>query len=104
VPDTVNEATRGFFVLLTDVTPRIEIQRAMDHAQAVAQMGRWDLIPQTGHITWSQAVYTVLGLGPSAEPPESSTVWQHIHPADRQRVEACLEDAVRTGVVLPLRT
>jgi hypothetical protein len=34
VPDVVAGEVRGFFVLVTDVTPRVEAQRAMDEALA----------------------------------------------------------------------
>ena len=39
VPDVVDGEVRGFFVLVTDVTPRVEAQRAMDEAQSLAQVG-----------------------------------------------------------------
>ena len=41
VPNVVDGDVQGFFVLVTDVTPRVEAQRDMDEAQAIAQVGSW---------------------------------------------------------------
>ncbi|GAA4365384.1 sensor histidine kinase [Nocardioides caricicola] len=98
VPDVVDGVVRGFFVLVTDVTPRVELQRVMDEAQALAKLGSWDLVPGTSAVTWSRGVYAILGLDPSAEPLELSTLWKYIHPADRHRAQASLEEALQTGL------
>lgn len=98
VPDVVEGVVRGFFVLVTDVTPRVEAQRAMDEAQALARLGSWTLIPATGEITWSRELFNILGLDPALGAPALSTLGQYIHPSDRERVLANIDRAARTGL------
>lgn len=98
VPDLVEGVVRGFFVLVTDVTPHVEAQRAMDEAQELARLGSWTLVPATGEITWSRELFNILGLDPALGAPALSTLGQYIHPADRERVLANIDRAARTGL------
>jgi PAS domain S-box-containing protein len=99
VPDLDDEGrVRGFFVLVTDVTPRVEAQRAMDEAEAIARLGSWELEVETGAVTWSRNLYEIVGIDPADDSPRTLPVRVvHIHPDDRERVLANVERAVRTG-------
>lgn len=98
VPDVQDGLVKGFFVLVTDVTPRVEAQRAMDEAEAIAQLGSWELEVATGVVTWSRNLYEIVGLDPEDDSPRTLPVRVvHIHPDDRDRVLANVERAVQTG-------
>lgn len=99
VPDVVDGEVNGFFVLVTDVTPRVEAQRAMDRAEAIARLGSWELDVASGVVTWSRNLHQLVGVDPAGG-PELLTLpggMQHVHADDRDRVRANLELAVRTG-------
>lgn len=98
VPDVVGGVVTGFFVLVTDVTPRVEAQRAMDEAQAIARLGSWELEVATGVVTWSRNLYEIVGLDPDDASPRTLPVRVvHLHPEDRDRALSNVEQAVRTG-------
>ena len=97
VPDIVDGDVRGFFVLVTDVTPRVEAQRAMNEAQALAKLGSWELDIVTGVVTWSRQLFEIVGLDLDAEPPSFATLSRYLHPGDASRVLANVERATETG-------
>lgn len=98
VPDVVDDVVRGFVVLVTDVTPRVEAQRAMDRAEVVAQLGSWELDVVSGAVRWSDNLRRIVGTDPEDPTPRSATAWaRHVHPDDRDRTRGVVETAVRGG-------
>lgn len=98
VPDVVDGEVVGFFVLVTDVTPRVEAQRELDTAQEMAKAGSWVFYPGTGETTWSAEMYRILGYDPAARPgeagwvqPAAETHLARVHPEDQARVTALRE-------------
>ncbi|MDX1522658.1 MAG: PAS domain S-box protein, partial [Anaerolineae bacterium] len=80
----------GFVGVSKDVTERRQIQQALREseaslaeAQRIAGMGsgQWDLL--TGHMTWSEGFYHLLGLEPGSVEPTLENLLQFIVPEDR---------------------
>ena len=97
VPDVVEGEVRGIFVLVTDVTPRVEAQRAMDEAQSLARLGSWSLDAATGAVAFSAELYRIFGLDPAGPPPTLESLMAQVHPDDAERVLANRERALATG-------
>lgn len=98
MPDVENDVVKGFFVMVTDVTPRVEAQRAMDQAQAIAKLGSWELEVATSVVTWSRNLYEIVGLDPHDDSTLTLPVRKVlIHPEDRDGALANIEQATRTG-------
>lgn len=97
VPDIVEGEVRGIFVLVTDVTPRVEAQRAMDEAQRLARLGSWSLDALTGKVTFSTELYRIFGLDPTGPEPTLDDLMAQVHPDDVARVLANRERALSTG-------
>ena len=97
VPDIVRGEVRGFFVLVTDVTPRVEAQRAMDEAQSLARLGSWTWSVRTGEITWSPELYRIIGEDPSTFVPTLDTLMERVHPDDAETMKAVRDEATRAG-------
>src|SRR5687767_13498458 len=68
-------------------------------AQESARVWSWELNPQTGGIMWSSPQAEVLHRG------QLSSLFDRVHPGDRQSVERALESALRerTGFALEFR-
>ena len=97
VPDLIDGQNYGFFVLVTDVTPRVEAQRALDDAQRLAQVGSWSMNLAGGDITWSDELYRIFGLSREEFSPTLEGFLQRVDPRDIDNVRSQLEDAGDRG-------
>jgi len=86
VPDVVDGEVQGVFVLVTDVTQRVDAQRAMDEAQSLARLGSWSLDVATGRITWSAELYRIFGVDPEEFVPTVESLRARVHPDDAARI------------------
>jgi PAS domain S-box-containing protein len=94
VPDVVDGEVRGFFVLVTDVTPRVEAQRAMDEAQSLARLGSSSLDVATGAMSWSHELYRIFGVDETDFVPTLASLAARVHPDDAARVQAVRDRAM----------
>ena len=102
-PDVVDGVVVGLFVMITDVTPRVEAQRQMDEAQRLAELGSWTLIPSTGELTWSRQLFELVGQDPETFTPAIDALVPQLHPEDRERVLATSTQAREVGAGYELR-
>ncbi len=105
IPDIVEGEVRGFFVLVTDITERRRIEEEgkrsrtrLAEAERIARIGSWEWDIPSNRLTCSEGLYAIYGI--TAEDFDghyepSNT--EYIHPEDRARVEAEMEQAVQTG-------
>ena len=97
VPDVVEGQVRGFFVLVTDVTPRVEAQRAMDEAQSLAGVGSWEMVLETGEFRFSDELFRIFGVEQGAFVPTLDALIARVHPDDVDRVTETRARATREG-------
>jgi len=102
-PDAPDGEVLGLFVMITDITPRVEAQHQMDEAERLAELGSWTLIPATGEMTWSPQMYRLLGRDPSTYVPTVDSLMPFLHPEDRDRVIAVAGAAREKGVGYDVR-
>jgi len=60
-------------------------------------VGHWRLDMQTNRVWWSDEVYYIHGLQPSADGPDLAQAINAYHPDDREDVAQALADAQKTG-------
>jgi PAS domain S-box-containing protein len=96
-PDEVDGEVVGLFVLVTDVTERVEAERQLDDAQELARVGSWTMTPATQQMHWSREMYRILGHDPDGPVPESAYLLPHVHPEDRDRLMEHIEVARGRG-------
>jgi PAS domain S-box-containing protein len=89
-----------FATVFTDVTDRIQIERALQQSQArheraqqVAHIGHWDLESPAAVPVWSDEVFNILGLEPGTHEPSFPEHEDLVHPEDWP----VLRNAVRNG-------
>ena len=63
-------------------------------AQRIAHLGSWIYTIGTGDLIWSDEVYRILGLSREAFPATYQALLEHVHPADRLRLEKHVAMAV----------
>jgi PAS domain S-box-containing protein len=105
VPDVRGGEVRGFFVLVTDITERRQIEEEVAHSRArladaerVARLGSWEWDIPANLLTCSDGLLAIYGIGAEdfdGRYDPSNT--QYVHPDDRELVESEMEQAVATG-------
>ncbi len=95
---------RGSVGVLSDISQRRQIEGALRlreqqlaEAQQVAHLGSWEWDMATNVVTWSDETYRLFGL----EPQEFGATYEgylaHLHPEDREMVNAQVTAAIETG-------
>jgi PAS domain S-box-containing protein len=105
VPDVVDGEVRGFFVLVIDITERRRIEEEgersrtrLAEAERIARLGSWEWDIPNNRLTCSEGLFEIYGIRAEDfdghyEPSNT----QYIHPDDRARVEAEMQQAVESG-------
>jgi len=108
VTDTGLENPRLFVGIIRCISQRkaaenalAEAHRRLAEAQAIAQIGSWELAPDTRTMVWSDELFRILGADPSALAPSFADFLDHAHPADRPALAHQFEQA-RQGQPLDL--
>jgi PAS domain S-box-containing protein len=90
----------GLIGVTTDLTDRMELMRAAEEdrdrlaaAQRSAHLGSFDVELATGHITFSDELYRILGL-PVGSPVDDRTYRDRVHPEDLAGIETSAEQAL----------
>jgi two-component system, cell cycle sensor histidine kinase and response regulator CckA len=98
-----NGCITGAAVLNEDITENIRTseelkkrEARLEHAQRMASLGHWEL-EATGVLKSSDEMYRIFGLRRSEFPPDREAFQSRIHPEDRDRCRASIEQARLEG-------
>ncbi len=81
------------FVL--DLTERKRIEEALSQAQRLSRTGNWIYNATTmRYLYWSNESYRIWGFDPLQGLPSRQSVWERVHPEDRDRVWGAVQEAV----------
>jgi len=99
----VNQAT-VYEKLQQDLAERIQLEeereqseQRLKEAQRIARVGDWQVDLATGHITWSDEIFRMLGIEPQSVTPSIDLFLKFVHPDDRFLVENAYHQAQTTG-------
>jgi PAS domain S-box-containing protein len=89
-------------LLARDITQRRLAEEALRqqeallmHAEQVTGTGCWEYNVATRQCVWSDQVFRIYGFDPKNGVPSEETMFEMIHPDDRERVRAVLHSAVQ---------
>jgi PAS domain S-box-containing protein len=90
--------------IATDITERKLAERSLREQQALlagaqklAGVGCWEWDPEQGRMTWSEELYRIHGVDPSAWQPGFESYLDRVHNEDRAGVGAILAQALADG-------
>lgn len=66
-------------------------------AQRVAQVGSWEWNLVPNELRWSEELYRIFGVSRQIFDPTYDSVLNAVHPEDRERVSATVEESLKTG-------
>lgn len=88
-----------------DVTERKAVELALERerqrlaeAQSLAQLGSWEWDVASGQLWWSDETFRIFGLQPGELGPTLEAFTARIHPEDRSRVQAAINDSLRDDI------
>ncbi|MBP6011139.1 MAG: PAS domain-containing protein [Alphaproteobacteria bacterium] len=73
-------------------------------AERAARIGYWRYQLSEKHPHWSPGFYAMLGFDPKLVAPRSEYLMERIHPEDRAKVAAAVQEATRNGTPFTYRT
>uniref|UniRef100_UPI0031381D73 PAS domain-containing protein n=1 Tax=Nocardioides psychrotolerans TaxID=1005945 RepID=UPI0031381D73 len=94
VPEIVDGEVQGFFVLVADVTAKVEAERNLDEAQQIGGLASWSWTPGEPFAQWSPQLFRLAGLDPTGVQPTMQSGLDLVHPDDREMLRTSLEEAV----------
>ena len=66
-------------------------REVLAEAQEIALLGRWDINPTSGSMTWSKSMYAILEID-SSTPATSDLFFSFVHPDDLAQVNAMFQE------------
>jgi PAS domain S-box-containing protein len=94
----------GFTVTFSDITQRrlaesraTEALTRLNEAQEIAKIGNWQWTPHDDVIIWSNQTKRMFGVPIDDPAPNFEQHQQQIHPEDRERWQATVDRAMKTG-------
>jgi PAS domain S-box-containing protein len=72
-------------------------QEGLVEAQRLARLGSWEWDIPANRVTWSDELYRIYGLRPDEFGASYDGFLARVHPEDRERVDAAVQGAYRTG-------
>ena len=90
----------GVYIHAIEVTERVLAQKQIletnerfNNAVNAANMGTWEVTPETGIVIWSERTNELFGIPRSEKVPLTAAV-ERIHPEDRDRVQKAITEAM----------
>ncbi len=74
-----------------------ELNKKLENAQHIAQMGYWMYDKHTNQLAWSKETFNLLGLNPADGAPRLEKLMKMIHREDRQKVDFFINRAFNEG-------
>jgi PAS domain S-box-containing protein len=88
-------------VIVRDITDRklaeehlLKSDTHLKTAQRIGKLGSWEFEVNTGKLAWSDEVFRIYGLEPSANPPDYEQLRLFIHPEDWQNFDQTVQAAM----------
>jgi PAS domain S-box-containing protein len=72
----------------------------LEEAQRVAHIGHYEFDPVENRVVWSAELCRIWGLPPVKGPIDMATVFEMIHPEDREYAARAIEEIIRSGTHL----
>src|SRR5436190_11941163 len=74
-----------------------EAAHRLGEAQSIAQLGSWEWDPETDRVVWSEELYRIFGLEPDTFTASYSGFLAQVHPDDRERLNATVQETFQRG-------
>ena len=80
-----------------DITAQVGDRERLRLAQEIARIGDWEWHVDSGRIRWSDTMYSIYGLDPTAFEPTADNVFALVHEEDREAMRGFARKLAETG-------
>ncbi|WP_353718701.1 PAS domain S-box protein [Dyadobacter sp. 676] len=75
-----------------------ESEKRLRIATEAADMATWEWDLVRNRVVWNERHFQIFGLEPGGDPVRPETFFEHVHPADRERVDQLLRESLARDV------
>jgi PAS domain S-box-containing protein len=72
-------------------------EKQLADSQRIAHIGSWEHDMTTGHVTWSDEMFGLLGLDPETNQADFQIFFDMVHPDDRMSIRKATEETIQLG-------
>jgi len=103
VPEIEDGEVQGFFVLVSDVTAKVEAEQNLDEALQMGRLASWSWMPGEPFAQWSAQLFRLAGRDPAGAGLTIESGLDLVHPEDRDALRASLEETIHHPADLEIR-
>ena len=75
----------------------LEVKESLIRAQRIAHIGNWDWKIPENKLFWSEGIYQLFGIDPSAFGASYEAFLERVHPEDRDAINEAVKQTLETG-------
>ncbi|HPO49236.1 MAG TPA: PAS domain S-box protein [Spirochaetota bacterium] len=87
---------KNVLLAIYDITEEVLLNKKLEEAQRIAQLGNWELDFVNNKLSWSEEIYKIFGVTPQDFKGDYDSFLQIVHPSDKEIVDKAFKQSLVT--------